>query len=309
MRQLFGTSAIILALLATPALARTHPQPNGYIDAAAFAPYPFAEPIHTERHQHWHYWHHRQEVRHHKPRGTASIRPSSRLHKSRPHRYGGGTVSSPRRAAISQPEPAARVVAQIPEVALGAIYAGAMALGKMLDLPQGFAIGEAMPMPAIVRRRPYRLEGTLTIEGQHFRYVSGGLGRGSIPYGDHQIDDSAGDWGQRHNALGLDGGTIHDPQLGKDREGIELHAGTSSTLGCVAFENWRALKRAILAMEEKSGTAFLHVWPGSVTITPENHAAVNVVYLPDREHEGPMRHIRFVERHIKHHHSRRYAAM
>lgn len=125
--------------------------------------------------------------------------------------------------------------------------------------------------PCEVAHRPYRISGDLKIDDHSFRFVSGGKGW-SIPYGNYEITpDDVGRWGRRHGALGLnhDDG-IPDPQLHRDRQGIEIHAWPGSTAGCIGIpRGFKTLKRLTLAMIKKNGHAFLHVWPRRVEITPD----------------------------------------
>lgn len=120
-------------------------------------------------------------------------------------------------------------------------------------------------------KRPYRISGNLKIDGREFRFVSGGKGW-SIPYGDYEITpDDVGKWGRRHGALGLnhDDG-ITDPQLHRDREGIEIHSWPGDTAGCIGIpRDYKALKQLTLAMIKQYGHAYLHVWPCRVEITSD----------------------------------------
>src|SRR5215472_2457686 len=85
---------------------------------------------------------------------------------------------------------------------------------------EGEADGMAMPRPRVIRSRPKLMTGRLRIGNLDMGFASGGRGW-SIPYGDYPIDDSAGEWGKHHGAVGLNGDSIYDPVLGRDREGIE----------------------------------------------------------------------------------------
>lgn len=120
--------------------------------------------------------------------------------------------------------------------------------------------------------RPFRLVGLISLDGRDFRYVSGGRGRGSIPYGSYEITPGAvGSWGRRHGAVGLSGGEIEDPKYPRrPREGIELHAAYGSqTAGCVGVREWRAFKSALLGAIRRYGRAFLNVGPGgAASVTP-----------------------------------------
>lgn len=166
--------------------------------------------------------------------------------------------------------------------------------------------GIATPLPIVVTsNRPRRVEGTMKIADARFHFVSGGAGW-SIPNGDYEISpDSTGDWGSRHGALdltGTDRGVIHDPQLGRDREGIELHGGAHSTEGCVSIDQWSSAKRKIRAMIDRFGRAFLHVWPGAVTVTPMRSSGQVIVAL----HQSIAKD-RVARAERRPHHQRRYA--
>jgi len=141
-----------------------------------------------------------------------------------------------------------------------------------LDDLANYQDGIAGPEPIVITEdRPHRLDGVVRIADAQFRFASGGYGP-SIPYGDYEISrDSEGSWGRRHGALdltGVDRGDIWDPKLKRHREGIELHGGALATLGCVAIEQWSRARSMIRAMIDHFDHAFLHVWPGSVSITP-----------------------------------------
>jgi hypothetical protein len=138
----------------------------------------------------------------------------------------------------------------------------------------------------IVTHRPYHLTGELKIGNQSFKYGSGGNGA-SIPYGDHKITPGAlGSWGEHHKAIGLADGTIPDPQLDRDREGIEIHAADHlESAGCIVVleKYFKALKEAIQSMIAANGQAFLHVHPDGVSITPEQNFDSSVIYVAQKE--------------------------
>lgn len=184
--------------------------------------------------------------------------------------------------------------------------ATAFAKGNPGASPPDWQDGISTPHPIVITEsRPHRLEGVLRIAGTAFDFVSGGI-KPSIPYGNYEIStDSEGDWGARHGALdltGTDRGEIWDPQLGRHREGIELHGGGYATEGCVAVKQWPRAKHAILAMIHAAGRAFLHVWPGSVTITPMRSSGQVIVAL----HQSIARD-RVARAERRPHHQRRYA--
>ncbi len=112
--------------------------------------------------------------------------------------------------------------------------------------------------------RPKQITGTLTVEGKEYAFGSGGRGQ-SIPYGDYLITpDAVGSWGSRHGAIGVANGTIPDPKLHRDRDGIELHAATNdklSTDGCVSIkkEQWPEFKKQVLTMVKDNKKVYLHV--------------------------------------------------
>ena len=264
---------------------------NEIIDEAAVPAYPEAAPVHV--------WHHRAErkVRHHNSRRTVSL---PRPDKSRPRRQGGGAATIAHNQAPMRSQP---------EAAKPAPDALALAAGALVGLAEGFADGLATAMPVIVRQRPYHFEGTLTIGDASFDFGSGGYGRGSIPYGDWPIDDSEGDWGKRHHALGLNGDEIYDRQLGVAREGIEMHdAYNLASAGCVAVEHWDKARAKIIAMVNQFGHAFLHVWPGIAMVTPEKSIGRDIVVLTKREHFAEVVSRRHVERRYVHRWSHRHYA-
>jgi len=83
----------------------------------------------------------------------------------------------------------------------------------------------------------------------------------SIFYGDLEITPEAiGSWGKRHHAIGLASDSIYDGQLGRDREGIEIHGSHHmESAGCVLVDPsvFEELRHAIIAMTDDAGRAFL----------------------------------------------------
>lgn len=109
------------------------------------------------------------------------------------------------------------------------------------------------------------IEGVIDFLGEHFPFVSGGMGRGPIPPGTYEITpDDVGDWGSRHQAIGI----AHN-EIGH-REGIEIHrAYGDRTAGCVGIkERYVELRRKVLEMS-KEGKLYLRISPGNYAIVPE----------------------------------------
>jgi hypothetical protein len=112
--------------------------------------------------------------------------------------------------------------------------------------------------------RPKQITGIINVAGKEYEFGSGGRGQ-SIPYGDYLITPGAvGSWGSRHGAIGVADGTIPDPKLHRDRDGIELHAATNSKLatdGCVSIrkDQWPEFRKQVLAMVEENKRVYLHV--------------------------------------------------
>jgi hypothetical protein len=114
------------------------------------------------------------------------------------------------------------------------------------------------------KARPKQITGTMTVEGKEYQFGSGGRGQ-SIPYGDYLITpDAIGSWGSRHGAIGVANGTIPDPKLHRDRDGIELHAAGNSKLetdGCVSIrkDQWPEFRKQVLALAKENKRVYLHV--------------------------------------------------
>lgn len=112
--------------------------------------------------------------------------------------------------------------------------------------------------------RPKQITGVIKVEGKEYEFGSGGLGQ-SIPYGDYLITpDAVGSWGSKHGAIGVANGTMLDPKLHRDRDGIELHAATNSELkthGCVSIrkDQWPEFRNQVLAMVKENKSVYLHV--------------------------------------------------
>jgi hypothetical protein len=128
-----------------------------------------------------------------------------------------------------------------------------------------------------MRRMGNHIGGTINVEGEQYRFGSGGAHGGTsapIPYGDYPITpNTIGAWGAAHGALGINNNAINDPNIGRVRRGIELHAGSSDSLiteGCIAIAGarWPEFKAHVLAMIRKHGRVYLHVGPNGASITP-----------------------------------------
>lgn len=276
MRVIFA--ALVAALFVTPAFASHNPlgQPM-LIDAASVAPYPIEMKI------------------------VAHARRHHIVKQERSVRHDRSDRRSPKAEIVAKAKPTAKDQSRLP------------------DQAEEYEDGIATAHPIIVTDdRPKRIDGVLKIADAVFHFASGGYGW-SIPYGDYEISsNSEGDWGARHGALdltGVDRGDIWDPLLGRHRGGIELHGGGSVTMGCVSIDQWSLAKRKILSMIDKFGTAFLHVWPHKVTVTPEKSSGNVIVTLhrsmrtirEAHDDERRSRHIssrRIVDRHR---HYRHYA--
>ncbi len=128
--------------------------------------------------------------------------------------------------------------------------------------------GEVEVTPSVQKimnkARPKLITGTMKVEGKEYAFGSGGHGQ-SIPYGDYLITPGAvGSWGSRHGAIGVANGTIPDPKLHRDRDGIELHAATNDKLetdGCVSIkkDQWPEFKKQVLTMVKDNKKVYLHV--------------------------------------------------
>lgn len=197
-------------------------------------------------------------------------RAAPKVSRGRPRAKAESVVSAP-------PVPAAYSIPPAFEAAQ------ASALGALLGVPAGWEDGLSSPKPIIVAGpRPAVLTGTLMVAGQRYAFVSGGAGL-SIPYNDYEISpNSQGSWGSRHGALDLTGSArsiIPDRQAGRNRLGIELHEGHGRTEGCMGIDRWREAKAQIVGMIKKFGRAFLHVWPGTVFVSPDRSPGRQVVVL------------------------------
>lgn len=226
-----------------------------------------------------------------RPRAVASVRREHHHYTSPP---------PPKTAPV-------RSVATASAAPEAAPYFGAT--GALPGLPDGYEDGIAAPMPKVVRSRPNLIEGTLEIAGKKFRFASGGNGW-SIPYGTFEITPSAvGSWGARHGAVGLANDSIYDRQLGRNRDGIEMHASSHFTsAGCVVVDQWVEFKRTLFAFIDGMGQAFLHVGPTGAIITAAKTSPLPpMIYLAERVKEAPAARHRYAGLHHWYRHRTYYA--
>lgn len=119
---------------------------------------------------------------------------------------------------------------------------------------------------------PAHVTGMLSFNGKQYPFGSGGVpGHPHIPYGDYPITPNAiGEWGLEHGALGLNNDHIWDADLGRWREGIELHPGSGQlfTEGCIAFprELWPEIRQEILKQIGEGRKLYLHAHPNGFSI-------------------------------------------
>jgi hypothetical protein len=126
------------------------------------------------------------------------------------------------------------------------------------------------------RTDPYAHRGGMVdVQGTKYPWGSGGSGYASMPFGDYPITPGTiGAWGQAHGALGVNNNKMFDPVLGRMRNGIELHSGSSDALiteGCMAIAGarWPQFKKQVLQMIATNGHAYLHMGADGASVTPD----------------------------------------
>lgn len=139
--------------------------------------------------------------------------------------------------------------------------------------------------------RPYRYEGTILLDGVSYPYATGGLNRGSAPYGTWLITpDIVGDIGRRLGAIGVADGSISDPKYpGAPRIGIEIHPGASNTQagllseGCIVLlpKDFPKFKQVLLGDIKNKG-------PHLLTINPDFHIVISPVTPQPKPKESPL---------------------
>jgi hypothetical protein len=167
----------------------------------------------------------------------------------------------------------------------GAIARGYTATEGAIARKLGY--GGTTPLSDVVKdqsNRPDYFTGQMTVEGEQFRFGSGGAnGSSSIPFGDYSISPEAmGPWGRSVGAMGVGNNEIWDPKLGRYRSGIEIHPGHSAALvshGCIAVDpkQYPALKEHVKEMIRDKGHAYLHVGKDGVSISSDSTAKPSVV--------------------------------
>jgi hypothetical protein len=277
---------ILTSFVGSPAYASLHPRPQDYlsaqfVDAAAKPAYPEIAPVGRR----FHHWHHHSSA--HALRRSRSRRFVRSRHVDR---------KPPRRAEEAAHRPILSPTKPLRD-------ALALAAGALVGLAEGFEDGITTSLP-VLAHGPSRLRGTLEVAGIRVPYGSGGAGY-ALDYGDYRITpDDVGSWGARHGAIGLAHDEIWDARLHRYREGIEIHAAMNDRLiteGCVAIarRQWQGVKRAILAMIDESGRAFLHIDPSGARIEPDPNPVVMLANSEPRIKERRVEH-----RHVVMHHRR-----
>ena len=138
-------------------------------------------------------------------------------------------------------------------------------------IPPGTEAGGATPgqKPEDI---PMHLQGTIEMEGKHYRYGSGGGGRGATPPGSYPIH-LAQEYGGKGQlgplgrgqlgsiaTVGDVTGSFKDPRYATPRAGVQIHKATSERLdklysaGCfaIAKEDWPAYKEHLIDMHRRT---------------------------------------------------------
>jgi len=121
------------------------------------------------------------------------------------------------------------------------------------------------------RSIPYHQQGTIEMEGQTYRYGSGGAGRGSTPAGSYPINiareyGGQGELGPIGRSIGSIatvgglGGTYQDPRYGTPRAGVQIHSASANSLdklysqGCFAIhpKDWPRYRAHLLDMHGRT---------------------------------------------------------
>ena len=161
------------------------------------------------------------------------------------------------------------------ESALGSAYSAIAGEKRDKILPLFASLEDwwsGLSTPLQMPERPYHMTGKLEIMDKIYNFGTGGHGRGSIPFGDYPITpNEVGHWGERHDAIGINGNFIPDPKYpGQPRKGIEFHHGLYVSSGCIVIREWDDFMATLEDMfEEYDGQLYLHVGLNAATITPE----------------------------------------
>lgn len=137
------------------------------------------------------------------------------------------------------------------------------------------ALIEMGPLPDQANR-PFKYSGTITLDGTDYEYATGGLNRGSAPYGTWQITpDAIGPIGQSLGAIGMGGGEIEDPKYaGAPRIGIEIHPGNTDVAANLISEGCLVLRQSKFPAFKKQLLADVAKEPQYITISPNGHAVI-----------------------------------
>jgi hypothetical protein len=150
--------------------------------------------------------------------------------------------------------------------------------------PGSGGISGGAPLAGATGPSARHMQGSITMEGQTYRYGSGGAGRGATPPGSYPVNIGRGDIGpigQRIGSIatvgGL-GGTIRDPRFpGSPRLGIQIHASTGARLdqlysqGCFAVDRrqWPAFRQHLLDLNSRT--------PGGLRIDVDQDGRAQIV--------------------------------
>jgi hypothetical protein len=86
-----------------------------------------------------------------------------------------------------------------------------------------------------------QLTGTVTINGNTYRFINGGGGRGSIPFGDYSVSnfrnaEARASMGMKNLGDTFDLNNVHDPLIDRQRSALRIHMALSGgTAGCIGI--------------------------------------------------------------------------
>jgi len=176
-------------------------------------------------------------------------------------------------------------------VAQQAARSRGISLGNEQQLPSPYAPGSSTAktdQQVRVGGRGSKITGNLTLADADgtvlgtYKFVNGGAGRGSIPFGQYTVSNymtgqqraraGRSQQGSLRGANTFDLNDVYDPVYGSNRSGLLIHKATNATEGCIGIqENWEDFEQKMNYLMSKNGGKYkINLGPDAETVNQRN---------------------------------------
>lgn len=191
-----------------------------------------------------------------------------------------------------------------------AARARGISLGNEQALPTPYEPGSAAAKTDQAVRtggRGSKVTGKLTLTDTDgsvlgtYKFVNGGAGRGSIPFGTYTVSNymtgqqraraGRSQRGSLRGANTFDLNNVYDPVYGNNRTGLLIHKATNATEGCIGIqENWEDFEQKMNYLMAKNGGKYkINFGPDAETVNnrnPEKVVTVDIYFETEKSRKA-----------------------